>query len=240
MDTGYITALCNTYFKKDWRLQASELPDNQKMPAGIGSNFKVELCEEREEGEEGEPSKLLDLNGHFRVSLADHDNEEWYIFGRHWQLPWQVIVAKNETPIYLPEYDQVNWHDWTWHVSKYFTVGEVTLRDKRRIPSDDRVKKNIIAVAREADEIREWWGSPLGVNSWYRPWDINRAIGSKAPNHPNGWAIDLRPLDGSIWEFQKRFEEEWYKTGKWKGGFGKGANRGFIHIDLGKRRCWNY
>ncbi|NEP47243.1 MAG: peptidase M15, partial [Okeania sp. SIO2H7] len=94
--------------------------------------------------------------------------------------------------------------------------------------------------ARKMDDIREWWGGPLGVNSWYRPWHVNTRIGSRAPNHPNGYGIDFRPLNGSVWEMQKRFQEEWYNAGKWNGGFGLGARKGFVHLDLRGKRVWNY
>ena len=117
---------------------------------------------------------------------------------------------------------------------------------RERIPRDDgqwserEIKQNVIIAARHLDEIREWWGGPIGVNSWLRPWKVNARIGSRAPNHPSGTGIDFRPLGGSVWEMQKRFKAEWYDTGKHSGGLGLGANKGFLHTDLRGKRIWNY
>lgn len=224
-----ITALADTWLKKDYRILADLLADDHKLAVPEGKIYKVESVEERDAD--------TDMGGHFLVNLA-HSAGTWYIFGEHWQLPWQVVVE--HPPAKLPEWNQVNWKDWDAPVSKYFTVGEVTNRSAERIPTAPDIKKNIIAIARKMDEIREWWGSPLAVNSWYRPWPVNIRIGSRAPNHPGGYAVDFRPLKGSVYELEKRFKSEWYDTGKWKGGFGLGARKGFIHIDLRGRRMWNY
>ncbi len=47
-----------------------------------------------------------------------------------------------------------------------------------------------------------------------RPWHVNTRIGSRVPNHPNGYGVDFRPLQGEVWELQKRFQAEWYEEGK--------------------------
>ena len=151
-------------------------------------------------------------------------------------MPWQEPHSSGKQP----EWHEVNWLDMSAPVSKHFTVKEVCLGQRERIPDSDEVKKNVIRVARKMDEIREWWGSPIAVNSWYRPWSVNRRIGSRSPNHPGGTGVDFRPLNGSTWEMQKRFEAEWYNAGRWQGGFGRGAKKGFIHVDLRGRRSWNY
>ncbi|MEL6319483.1 MAG: D-Ala-D-Ala carboxypeptidase family metallohydrolase, partial [Cyanobacteria bacterium J06626_14] len=62
-------------------------------------------------------------------------------------------------------------------MSKYFTVGEVTQHSRERIPTRPGTKRNIVNIARKMDDIREWWGAPLGVNSLYRPWHVNTRIG---------------------------------------------------------------
>ena len=226
-----IKALNDTWLKKDYRYSADQLADSHKVIVKKGKTYQVKSCDERDAGTE--------MGGHFRIELG-YDAGIWYIFGEHWRLPWQVAVE--EPPKKLPEWNEVNWNDWSAPVSKYFTVGEVTNRSRERIPtsSDTAIKKNIIRIARHMDDIREWWGAPLGVNSWYRPWHVNTRIGSRAPNHPNGYGIDFRPLGGSVWELQKRFEAEWYNAGKWNGGFGLGARKGFVHLDLRGKRAWPY
>jgi hypothetical protein len=227
--TETIEALEDTWLKKDHHIQASLLSADRKVQVPAGKIYQVDTVEERDADTE--------MGGHFRIDLA-HGAGTWYLFGEHWKLPWQVEV-KNP-PSKLPEWDQINWNDWSAPVSKYFTVGEVTLKQRERIPSQPDIKKNVVAIARKMDEIREWWGAPLAVNSWYRPWAVNARIGSRAPNHPGGYAVDFRPMKGSVWELQKRFKDEWYDTGKWQGGFGLGAPKGFIHLDLRGRRMWNY
>ncbi|MGB3616000.1 MAG: D-Ala-D-Ala carboxypeptidase family metallohydrolase [Elainellaceae cyanobacterium] len=224
-----IRALENTWLKKDYRIQSDLLTSDRKLKISKGKVYKVTRVEERDAG--------TDMGGHFQVDIA-HGAGTWYLFGGHWHLPWQE--EPKTKLVKLPEWNEVNWSNWKAPVSKYFTVGEVTLRERERIPASTQVKKNVILAARQLDDIRDWWGSPLGINSWYRPWHVNTRIGSRAPNHPNGYGVDFRPMGGSIWEMQKRFESEWYNKGRWKGGFGRGARKGFVHIDLRGKRVWNY
>lgn len=224
-----IEALRDTWLKKDYRYNADDLADNYKVQVVKGKHYQVLSYDERDNG--------TDIGGHFQIDL-DYGAGTWFIYAEHWKLPWQV--AMKEPPKTLPEWNEVNWSDWNAPVSHYFTVGEVCNLSRERIPTAADIKKNIIAIARHMDDIREWWGGPLGVNSWYRPWHVNARIGSRAPNHPGGYAVDFRPLNGSVWELQKRFHEEWYNAGKWNGGFGLGARKGFIHLDLRGKRVWNY
>lgn len=214
--------------------QASSLPSDQKVEVPAGKTYPIKrgpiVLSENEDEDTGTSSGKIKIN-------IQHGAGEWYIFGEHWRLPWQIIA---EEPKAQPEWDEVDWNFWNAPVSKYFTVGEVTNMSLERIPTDPTIKRNIVNMARQMDEVREWWGGPLGVTSWYRPWAVNRRIGSSAPNHPGGYAVDFRPLNGSVWELQKRFQEEWYDTGRWDGGLGLGARRGFMHLDLRNRRVWNY
>lgn len=231
-----IVALGETWLKKEIK-QSAELSNSQKKHVKKDKRYVITGYSETD-GESGD-------GGHYQVEL-DHDAGSWFIYAPHWLMPWQSVEHSSQSSpapsssIALPEWDQINWRDFKAPVSKYFNVGEVTLGQTQRIPSEERVKQNIVAIARKMDEVREWWGKPLIVTSWYRPWAVNRAIGSRAPNHPNGWAVDFCPQNGDIYELQRRFKAEWYDTGKWQGGFGTGANKGFIHLDLDKRRCWPY
>ena len=86
--------------------------------------------------------------------------------------------------------------------------------------------------------MREAWGSPLLVNSWYRPPDINRAVGGASNSqHLYGKAADIRPAQGNIYDFQK-----WLDNVAWKDkAVGYGAKKGFVHVDLRPGRIrWNY
>jgi len=73
---------------------------------------------------------------------------------------------------------QINWKNPTQKISEFFTVGEVTKGDARRIPqSGADIERNIFQLAIELDKIREEWGSPILITSWYRPQAVNRAVG---------------------------------------------------------------
>lgn len=132
----------------------------------------------------------------------------------------------------------INWNDFDSPVSKYFTVGEVTQWDSQRIPTSSEIQNNILQLAKELDTIREKWGSPVQVTSWYRPPNVNRAVGgAKHSQHLTGKAVDIYPSEGSILEFQN-----WLDNGIWKDrALGYGAKRGFVHCDTRSGRIrWNY
>jgi GH24 family phage-related lysozyme (muramidase) len=230
-----ITALLDTWLKKDWKKQASQLDDTEKVfVPKEKSYFFEELTENSLETE------ALEQVRHAKIKLA-YGAGEWYLFIEHWKFPW----SENTTLIFsdLPEWDDVEWDNWTSPVSKYFTAGEVALYQKERIPTNKTIQQNIIQIARKIDQVRDWWGSPFLVNSWYRPPQVEQRVGGTGANHPYGFAVDIRPNEGSIWDLQSRFEREWFDTGKWQGGFGRGAKKGFIHLDLRKPnnpRKWNY
>ena len=85
--------------------------------------------------------------------------------------------------------------------------------------------------------MREAWGHPLGVTSWYRPPNVEREVKGSGANHPFGFAADIYPLGGGdIWAFQKWADKWWGK----RGGLGYGAKKGFVHVDLRHYRRWNY
>ena len=73
---------------------------------------------------------------------------------------------------------QINWSSSDAKISRFFAVGEVTKNDPRRVPpaGSDR-EREIWQLAIELDKIREEWGSPILITSWYRPQAVNRAVG---------------------------------------------------------------
>lgn len=133
---------------------------------------------------------------------------------------------------------KVDWYDWNAPVSKYFTVGEVTNRDSRRIPQNALTKRRIKKLAKEMDFIREKYNCPIVINSWYRPPHINAAVGGVSNSqHIHGWAADVAFKTNE--EKKLRIEQDLVRT--WKGGVGIGQKtRGFTHLDLGKKRRWTY
>jgi uncharacterized protein YcbK (DUF882 family) len=134
---------------------------------------------------------------------------------------------------------KTDWFNWRSPVSKYFTVGEVTNRDSRRIPKDMLTKRRIKKFAAELDKLREKYKYPIRINSWYRPADINKSVGGVSNSqHIFGWAADVEFVAPNT-RTKLDIEQDLNKT--WKGGVGLGAARkGFTHIDMGPRRRWSY
>jgi uncharacterized protein YcbK (DUF882 family) len=112
-------------------------------------------------------------------------------------------------------------------VTPNLTVGEVLQFDGRRRPSaQSSVIPRILGTAAEFQSIRQAWGRPLGMTSFYRPEPINREVGG-VPNsfHVTGMAIDIYPIGMPLQALY-----QWLMV-RWTGGFGDGRDRGFIHLD---------
>ena len=138
----------------------------------------------------------------------------------------------------LPGHGAVGTNDPIYEGS-HFTWGEA-LRNGERRPYEKAQVDNIIAIAKELDKIREMFSDrPILITSWLRPdrpIDINAQVGgARNSQHIRGHAVDFYVVGLDIWEVQKRMQRYWTK-----GGLGLGASRGFIHIDLGTPRVWDY
>jgi Peptidase M15 len=124
----------------------------------------------------------------------------------------------------------INWSDFSSPISKYFTVGEVSQFSRERIVINSDHQKNVLLIAKCLDNIREQWGRPIGVTSWYRPPAVNRRVGGASQSqHLNGGAVDIYPINENIYDFQKWLDQKWDRA------LGYGAKRGFVHIDLRDR-----
>ena len=117
----------------------------------------------------------------------------------------------------------------------HFTFGEVFQWDEKRVCRDPLVLHRIRTLADHLEALRGAYGKPLGVTSWYRDSATNAAVGGVSNSrHLLGDAADVYPVGGDCYDLQA------YCLQHWEGGVGKGADRGFVHLDLGPKRTWNY
>lgn len=150
-----------------------------------------------------------------------------------------VVPAKFPEPVKARSDADINWKESDCMISQFFTVGEVTQLDPRRIPTDAGVIKNILAIAKELDKIRKKWGAPIGVTSWYRPAAVNAEVGGVSNSqHIMGGAVDVYDISGRAQEFETFLDREW---GDRALGRGVASGRGFTHLDLRLGRLrWDY
>ncbi|WP_107671298.1 D-Ala-D-Ala carboxypeptidase family metallohydrolase [Cyanothece sp. BG0011] len=233
-----ITALKDTFLKKQ-PIQNFQLSETQKLAVATGQSYGVEAY--KDVG-----------GGHYWVKLASNAGE-WYIYDSerdgHWDTSWEGDETDTEGTITTNQAvgeihntpGAIDWSNGSLRISKYFTVAEVTKNDHRRRPKTNSAEeKNILALAKELDKIREDWGSGVIVNSWFRPstklgypYDVNREQrGATNSQHIYGRAADIRPAKGGIYEFQKWLDRSWY------GHLGWGAKKGFVHLDMRNGKGW--
>jgi zinc D-Ala-D-Ala carboxypeptidase len=119
----------------------------------------------------------------------------------------------------------------------HFSWAEAT-KNGERIPESLDVYYNIIKLAKDLDKLREYLGNkPMRITSWYRPPHINRQVGgSSRSSHIQGYAADFYIPGEDIWDTQRKVLNYWDK-----GGVGKGANKGFVHVASDNwYRIWHY
>jgi hypothetical protein len=199
-----IQAVQTTWLKKE-TVQASELGEKEKALVPAGRDYAVVAYSERP------------ADAHAWVELAAGAGA-WFVFEPH----WRKVIGSGE--FMRPE---VDWSDFDCRVTPNLTVGEILMFSKARIPSaNSSVRQRLIKTANEFQKIRDAWGRPLGVTSFYRPAAINAAVGG-VPNskHVTGQAFDIYPIGRSLESFY-----QWIKV-RWRGGLGDGRHRGFLHLD---------
>ncbi len=216
-----IVAKQDTLIKKDWSKNENQLSQREKRLFKEGDSLKIWNYQE------------LDINSRPNYAQIDcEDYKGWYIDNYHWAFPWQTeidILIEGFTEV---EWEEIDWSDINAPISIYYRAGNVILEQFDRIPFDEEIQQNIVKVARELDKVREWWGSPLLLQSWYRPLEIDRKCGGDRKTYPTGLAVTLRPGEGSVYEFQSKFLTEYFRKDLWEGGFGLAAHKGYVHLDL--------
>ena len=199
-----IEATQGTWLKKE-RVQASELGDTQKVFCSSGKDYAVVGYQE------------CPADGHAQVDLAAGAGT-WFIYEPH----WRKVLCNGPGMA-----TEVDWADFTCQVTPNLSVGEILQWDKRRVPGPSAsVRLRLLRTAAEFQRVREAWGRPLGVTSFYRPEPVNRQVGGvPGSRHVTGEAFDVYPVDRSLESFY-----QWIRR-RWTGGLGDGRPRGFIHLD---------
>ena len=202
------TAVQDTWLKKGI-LDSSTYPDTERAAVEEGKVLHIVRVEE------------VPRNAHVKVTLG-YGAGTWFVFQPHF-IPY-VVGELPVTPEIVPD---VDWDDFDFKVTPVLTVGEILQLDKRRKPDPRNIATvQIMKTAEQFTKMRYAWGAPLGVTSFYRPEPINRQVGG-VPNsrHVRGMAFDVYPIGRSLQSFW-----EWSRV-RWRGGFGDGRDRGFLHFD---------
>jgi hypothetical protein len=207
----HLQATHDTWLKKE-PVSATELGDKQKVAVPKGKSYAV--CAYAEEP----------ADAHALVELAGGAGT-WYVYEPHW---------KRELPSGEAMPASVDWADFGCLVTPNLTVGEVLQWDKRRVPGENAsVRTRLLRTAAEFQKVRDAWGQPLGLTSFYRPEPINAQVGGvPGSRHTTGEAFDLYPTTRSLESFY-----QWIRT-RWTGGLGDGRTRGFIHLDTAGGGCF--
>jgi hypothetical protein len=171
-------------------------------------------------------STELQGQAHELVELG-HGAGQWHAYAPHFRRLQAKAPAAAPPAALLLQPGMIDWGNFDALVTPNLTVGEVLQFDERRRPSaQSSVIPRILGTAAEFQSIRQAWGRPLGMTSFYRPEPINRAVGG-VPNsfHVPGLAIDIYPIGMPLQALY-----QWLLV-RWTGGFGDGRDRGFIHLD---------
>ena len=119
-------------------------------------------------------------------------------------------------------------------ISKYISFAEATKSetakrlDIKNTPTEEHLENMMLVAEKVFEPLREYAGHPIGVNSFYRSPELNKAIrGSSRSSHMIGAAIDLNSLgektnkelfdfimenltfDQLIWEFGNDYNPKW-------------------------------
>lgn len=96
-------------------------------------------------------------------------------------------------------------------ISKHITVDEATFSAKAvsnkisNIPNESQLKAMQHVATNLFEPLREWYGKPIKINSFFRSLEVNKLVGgSSTSQHCKGEAIDISA--GSKAENKKLFD----------------------------------
>jgi zinc D-Ala-D-Ala carboxypeptidase len=83
-------------------------------------------------------------------------------------------------------------------ISKHISYSEATHSDTAKskginnVPNEVQLAAMKLVAEKCFEPLREWYGKPIKINSFYRSAELNKAVkGSKTSDHVKGMAIDL-------------------------------------------------
>jgi hypothetical protein len=234
----------NTVFKRR-PVQSSSLSANEVYSVPKGTTFKLHSY--------AYADAKGDFNDHIKVALKYEKDfiqyqSTWYVYERHARVERRGKVvypipkpAPTPTPTLkgkafkLPGNTSTFYTDQPIIPGSNFTWGEAT-KNATRIPENEAVVNNIIALARQLQRARNQIGRPFRITSWYRPPVVNRAVGGASRSqHLYGRAADIEVSGYSGRRVANAV------MGWWPGGIGIYANMPhIIHLDVGSRRMWGF
>ncbi len=84
------------------------------------------------------------------------------------------------------------------NISKHITYSEATVSQTAlqkkipNIPNSETLKKMKVVATKCFEPLREWYGKPIHINSFFRSISLNKAVGgAKNSQHTLGEAIDI-------------------------------------------------
>jgi len=91
------------------------------------------------------------------------------------------------------------------YITSGWTVKNFSLAEMTNKQAKDEIKlvltPEVVEFAQMMQELRDWYGKPLEVSSWYRTVDFNKQIGG-SPNsaHLDGRACDINNIPASLYK----------------------------------------
>ena len=170
-------------------------------------------------------------------------------FGQTTVVGWNInnketVAATVVTPLEAPAHPTGNITVPAWGQVKLkdpiipggvYTWADAT-HNGTRVPTPD-IMRRIIALAQVIEKMTietVGKGKRWQINSWYRdPINNRRVGGAKNSRHLYGDAVDA-VFPGNLSTFYDKLNPSW------NGGLARSFKSGFVHIDLGSRRRWNY